>query len=108
MIDNLIKISLKSRCVAKYNLFSNYLRHRVKQDNSLAQFGWYPSNPAPHSSLLAGAHVAHPEQNSVVISPLSQHFGFYKNDDEVQIMNNMGSCLFKRLTVILSYTCLYS
>ena len=96
MTDNLIKLGLIVCRQDKYNLFAYYLRHRVKQDNSLAQFGWYPSNPAPHSSSLPGAHVEQPLQNSVVNSPLSQHLGFYKIDDDIQIMNKMGSSWFKR------------
>ena len=60
-----------------YFLIKDDLRHRVKQARSLAHSGWLASNPAPHSWSLAAAQVGQPLQISVVVSPLSQHFGIY-------------------------------
>ena len=66
--------------LSSYILTKNDLRHRVKHAKFLAHSGWLASNPAPHSWSLAAAQVGQPLQISVVVSPLSQHFGIYNQN----------------------------
>ena len=73
-----VTLCKKIKCIYfVYSLIKDDLRHRVKQARSLAHSGWLASNPAPHSWSLAAAQVGQPLQISVVVSPLSQHFGIY-------------------------------
>ena len=97
------------------SLFKNDLRQRVKQARSLAHSGWFASNPAPHSWSLAAAQVGHPLQISVVVSPLSQHFGIYnqnvnylRNDYWIKWITCNESCFEHNFIIqvpYLTWTC---